>query len=63
MKFPKINLSLVKQELVEFIKSEVEKSPYDKGIIGLSGGIDSAVVAYLTCEALGKENLGMNPKS
>jgi len=57
MKFPKINLSLVKQELVEFIKSEVEKSPYDKGIIGLSGGIDSAVVAYLTCEALGKENL------
>lgn len=57
MKFPKINPSLVNQELVEFIRSEVEKSPYDKGIIGLSGGIDSAVVAYLACEALGKENL------
>ena len=57
MKFPEINPSLVNQELVEFIRSEVEKSPYDKGIIGLSGGIDSAVVAYLACEALGKENL------
>ncbi|MBM3703100.1 MAG: NAD+ synthase, partial [Actinobacteria bacterium] len=57
MKFPKINTNFIKQELVEFIRSEVEKSPYDKGIIGLSGGIDSAVVAYLACEALGKENL------
>ena len=33
------------------------ESGMDKAIIGLSGGIDSTVVAYLTVKAIGKENV------
>ena len=35
----------------------VEKSGFKKAVIGLSGGIDSAVVAVLACHALGNENV------
>ena len=57
MKIPDIDRELAKQVIVKFIRNEVEKSPYDKCIMGLSGGIDSAVVAYLACEAVGNKNL------
>ena len=42
---------------MEFIRNEVNKSSYDKCILGLSGGIDSTVLAYLTCEAIGNDKL------
>jgi len=42
--------------LVEFIRDEVGHAGFSKGIVGLSGGIDSALVMMLTAEALGKEN-------
>lgn len=45
------------KELTGFIKSELEKTGLRKAVIGLSGGIDSAVSAYLTAKAIGKENL------
>jgi NAD+ synthase len=45
------------KELTGFIKSELEKTGLSKAVIGLSGGIDSAVAAYLTAKAIGKENL------
>lgn len=57
MKLPALDRELAKQVIVKFIRNEVEKSPYDKCIMGLSGGIDSAVVAYLACEAVGNKNL------
>lgn len=56
-KLPELDMEHIRKELVNFIRDEVEKSPYDKCIMGLSGGLDSAVVAYLACEAVGKENL------
>lgn len=39
------------------IKDYFHKSGFKTAIIGLSGGIDSALVAVLAAEALGKENL------
>ncbi len=57
MKLPEVDMTRIKTELVNFIRDEVEKSPYNKCIMGLSGGLDSAVVAYLACEAVGRENL------
>ena len=39
--------SLVKQHLIEFLKDEVYKTEIKKVVIGLSGGLDSAVVAVL----------------
>jgi NAD+ synthase len=52
----KLDYSLVKNILINFIKTEVNRIGMTKGIVGLSGGIDSAVSAFLTAEALGAEN-------
>lgn len=46
----------VKQYLINFLKDEVSKAGFSKVTVGLSGGLDSAVVAILCKEAF-KENL------
>ena len=46
----------IKQDLILFLKTEVEKAGLKKVTVGLSGGLDSAVVAILCKEAFG-ENL------
>lgn len=43
--------------LILGIKDYFKKSGFSKAILGLSGGIDSAVVMVLAIEALGKENV------
>ncbi len=52
----KLNMDLVKELLVQFIHDETQNAGFGKGVIGVSGGVDSAVSAYLTAKALGKEN-------
>ena len=47
----------VKKILVSFIRDESHHAGFGKGVIGLSGGVDSAVAAYVSAEALGNENL------
>ena len=44
---------LIRDFLVKFIYEEITKTGLKNGVIGLSGGIDSAVVAVLAKEALG----------
>lgn len=46
----------MKKEL-EFIKERVEEAKANGIVIGISGGIDSAVVAYLSVKAIGKEKV------
>jgi NAD+ synthase len=53
----KINSKLVKELLIRFIKDETEKVGYKKLVVGLSGGVDSALSAALASEAIGKENV------
>jgi len=48
-----INCEKVKRILVEFIRERIDKSGFQRAVFGLSGGIDSSVVAYLAAEALG----------
>lgn len=54
--YPPVNSDLVKV-LVDFIKQETERVGLKKCVIGLSGGIDSAVAAYLSQKAVGSKNL------
>lgn len=52
-----INPSLVRGLLTRFIRAEITRTGLSRGVLGLSGGIDSALVAYLAAEALGPQNL------
>ena len=47
----------IRQALVLGIKDYARKNRFTKAVLGLSGGIDSALVAALACEALGAENV------
>src|SRR6185295_18404006 len=52
-----INPELVAEILVRFIRSEIHRTGFRRGVLGLSGGIDSSVVVYLAAKALGPENV------
>lgn len=52
-----LNTDIVKKLLVEFVRDETHNAGFNKGVIGLSGGVDSAVSASIASQALGKENL------
>jgi len=60
-KYPKADRSLdveqIHDALVLGIKDYFRKSGFSKAVLGLSGGIDSAVVCALACRALGAENV------
>jgi len=47
----------VEEEILRFIRETVADSRRDGAVIGLSGGIDSAVVGALLVKALGKEKV------
>jgi NAD+ synthase len=52
-----INAPLVKSILLGFLRKEVRRVGYEKVVLGLSGGVDSSLVAGLAAEALGPENV------
>ena len=47
----------IEEKLLHYIREEVKNTGFSKVVLGLSGGIDSALVAYLAVKALGKENV------
>lgn len=50
------NWKIIKQKLINFLELEVAKTGHKSVVLGLSGGLDSAVVAVL-CKEVFKENL------
>jgi len=52
-----INTSVAREILTAFIHDEVTRTRMTKAVLGLSGGVDSALVAYLTAQALGPEKV------
>lgn len=53
----KINTDLATRILTGFIRDSITKAGMTRAVIGLSGGIDSAISAYLAAQALGAENV------
>jgi NAD+ synthase len=52
-----INTSLTRKILTGFIHNEITRVGFGKAVIGLSGGIDSALSCFLAAEALGPQNV------
>ncbi len=53
-----IDCELARRWLVSFLKDEVvRRRGFKKGIVGLSGGVDSSLTAFLAVEALGRDNV------
>jgi NAD+ synthase len=52
-----INTGLAREILTGFLHTEITRAGFSRGVIGLSGGVDSSLACYLTAEALGPENV------
>ena len=52
-----IDTDLVERILVGFLRDEVRKVGFERVVVGLSGGVDSALTAALAQRALGAENV------
>jgi NAD+ synthetase len=52
-----IDAAMAEEWLTEFIRDEVHRRGFEKGIVAISGGVDSAVTAYLAARALGPRNV------
>ena len=48
---------MARRVIAGFIRGQLAQAGFDKAVLGLSGGIDSALVAYLVAEAIGPESL------
>src|ERR687890_46505 len=54
---PGDDVATIREALVLGIRDYARKNGFKRAVLGLSGGIDSAVVAALACEAIGAENV------
>ena len=52
-----IDPSMVEEWLLRFLRDEMGRRGFGKAVIGLSGGVDSAVTAALAVRAIGAENV------
>jgi len=52
-----IDPALTADWLVSFLREELKLRGFTKGVIGISGGVDSAVTAFLAARALGPSNV------
>jgi NAD+ synthase len=52
-----IDTDVARRIIGEFVRGQLRQAGFDRAVLGLSGGIDSALVAYLTAEAIGADRL------
>ena len=52
-----IDTAVARRVIAGFIVGQLRQAGFERAVLGLSGGIDSALVAYLVSEAIGAERL------
>jgi NAD+ synthase len=52
-----IDTAVARRVIGEFIRGQLRQAGFERAVLGLSGGIDSALVAFLVAEAIGAERL------
>jgi NAD+ synthase len=52
-----IDTGVARRIITEFIRGHLQQTGFERLILGLSGGIDSALVAFLAADAIGPDNL------
>jgi NAD+ synthase len=52
-----IDTDVARRVIGGFIRGQLRQAGFDRLVLGLSGGVDSALVAYLAAEAIGAERL------
>ena len=52
-----IDTGIARRVITAFIRSQLSQAGFERAVVGLSGGIDSALVAFLVAEAIGAERL------
>jgi NAD+ synthetase len=52
-----IDAEMVEEWLTRFLRDEMSRRGFAKAVVGLSGGVDSAVVAFLAARAIGPDNV------
>ncbi|MCU4743872.1 NAD+ synthase [Natronoglomus mannanivorans] len=57
LRFSEEELETHREHIVSFIGEQIDAAGAEGAVLGLSGGIDSTLTAYLAVEALGTENL------
>ena len=52
-----MDLEIAQNRIIDFIRNEISKAGVNGAVVGISGGIDSALAAALTVKALGKDKV------
>ena len=52
-----IHTDVARQILTGFLRSEIRRVGYERAVLNISGGLDSALACYLAAEALGAQNV------
>jgi NAD+ synthase len=52
-----IDTDVARRVIGQFIRGQLRQAGFERAVLGLSGGIDSALVAYLVGEAIGADRL------
>jgi len=52
-----IDTDVARRVIGEFVRGQLRQAGFERAVLGLSGGIDSALVAFLIADAIGAEQL------
>ena len=53
----RIDTDVARRVIAGFIRGQLRQAGFERAVLGLSGGLDSALVAFLVAEAIGSEHL------